>query len=82
MDLAGQLRLQARANRLANHRLHAAMAALGDDEFHAPRVVFFRSLAATLNHVLPSTSTTSARCVARPICRRTTGPSPPAATNS
>lgn len=52
MDLAGQLRLQARANRLANHRLHAAMAALGDDEFHAPRVVFFRSLAATLNHVL------------------------------
>lgn len=50
--LAGQLRIQAHANRLANHRLHAAMAALGADEFHAPRVSFFPSLAATLNHLL------------------------------
>ncbi len=52
LTLAGQLRIQARANRLANHRLHAAMAALSDAEFHAPRVSFFPSLAATLNHIL------------------------------
>lgn len=52
MDLAGQLRIQARANRLANHRLHAAMAPLPQAEFHAPRTGFFPSLAATLNHIL------------------------------
>ena len=52
LDLAGQLRVQARANRLANHRLHAAMAALPQDEFDAPRTGFFPSLAATLNHIL------------------------------
>lgn len=52
LSLAGQYRIQARANRLANHRLHAAMAALPDAEFHAPRVSFFPSLAATLNHIL------------------------------
>jgi len=52
VSLAGQYRIQARANRLANHRLHAAMAALPDAEFHAPRVGFFPSLAATLNHIL------------------------------
>lgn len=52
VTLAGQLRIQARANRLANHRLHAAMAALPDAEFHAPRTSFFPSLAATLNHIL------------------------------
>ncbi|MBX3636620.1 MAG: DinB family protein [Rubrivivax sp.] len=46
------LRVQARANRLANRRLHAAMAALPDADFHAPRTGFFPSLAATLNHVL------------------------------
>ena len=46
------LRIQARANRLANHRLHAAMAALGDEDFRAPRTSFFPSLAATLNHIL------------------------------
>lgn len=52
ITLAGQYRIQARANRLANHRLHAAMAELAPAEFHAPRVSFFPSLAATLNHIL------------------------------
>ena len=52
MDLAEPLRIQARANRLANHRLHASMAALTPDDFHAPRTSFFPSLAATLNHIL------------------------------
>jgi uncharacterized damage-inducible protein DinB len=52
MDLAQHLRIQARANRLANHRLHAAMAALTADDFQAPRTSFFPSLAATLNHIL------------------------------
>lgn len=52
MDLPGHLSIQAHANRLANHRLHGAMAALGTDEFHAPRTSFFPSLAATLNHLL------------------------------
>ena len=52
LTLAGQLRIQAHANRLANHRLHRAMAAMSDAEFQAPRVSFFGSLAATLNHIL------------------------------
>jgi uncharacterized damage-inducible protein DinB len=52
MELAPQLRIQAFANRLANHRLHEAMGAMPRAEFHAPRVGFFPSLAATLNHVL------------------------------
>ena len=50
--LAGQLRIQAHANRLANRRLHAAMAGLSDAEFAAPRFGFFPSLAGTLNHIL------------------------------
>lgn len=52
VSLAGQYRIQAHANRLANRRLHAAMAALTQADFHAPRVSFFPSLAATLNHIL------------------------------
>lgn len=52
LSLAGQYRIQSRANRLANHRLHGVMAALAPAEFHAPRVSFFPSLAATLNHIL------------------------------
>jgi uncharacterized damage-inducible protein DinB len=52
MELLGFLRTQARANRLANRRLHAAMAGLSREEFHATRVGFFPSLAATLNHIL------------------------------
>ena len=52
MDLTSYLRIQARANRLSNHRLHVAMAPLSHAEFHAPRVGFFPSLAQTLNHIL------------------------------
>jgi len=52
MRLVAYLRIQARANGLMNHRLHEAMAALTDADFHAPRVSFFPSLAATLNHIL------------------------------
>ena len=52
MDLCTILRIQARANRLANHRLHGAMAALTRDDFHAARTGFFPSLAQTLNHIL------------------------------
>jgi len=52
MELLAALRTQARANRLANHRLHAAMAALTDAEYRAPRTGFFPSLAATLEHIL------------------------------
>lgn len=43
---------QARANRLANRRLLAAVATLPNAEFHAPRTSFFPSLALTLNHLL------------------------------
>ena len=52
MDLLPFLRTQVHANRLANHRLHTAMATLSRDDFHAPRVSFFPSLAETLNHIL------------------------------
>jgi uncharacterized damage-inducible protein DinB len=46
------LRIQAHANRLMNHRLHQAMEPLTALELQAPRVGFFPSLLATLNHVL------------------------------
>jgi uncharacterized damage-inducible protein DinB len=46
------LRIEAHANRLANHRLHAAMAPLTNHDLHAPRTSFFPSLMATLNHIL------------------------------
>lgn len=52
MSLVAHLRVQARANRLANRRLHEAMGALPAGEFEAPRTGFFPSLAATLNHIL------------------------------
>jgi uncharacterized damage-inducible protein DinB len=52
MDLPTLLRVQAHANHLANRRLHAALAALPDDEFEAPRIGFFPSIARTLNHIL------------------------------
>ena len=52
MELLATLRTQARANRLANHRLHAAMAALSDAEYLARRTGFFPSLASTLEHLL------------------------------
>ena len=52
MDLLGYLRTQVHANRLANHRLHSAMAALPPAEYRAPRTSFFPSLAETLEHIL------------------------------
>ena len=52
MHLLDHLRTEARANRLANHRLHSAMAALSDTEYQALRTNFFPSLAKTLEHVL------------------------------
>ena len=51
-SLAGSFRAMAYNNAWANHRLGAACAALSDAEFMAPRVGFFPSLAATLNHSL------------------------------
>lgn len=52
MDLSRSLRIQAHANRLANRRLHDALAGLTRAEFQATRTSFFPSLAATLNHLL------------------------------
>jgi uncharacterized damage-inducible protein DinB len=52
MDLLHYLRIQARANRLANHRLLDAMRPLTREAFHAPRTSYFPSLARTLNHIL------------------------------
>ena len=46
------LRIQAHANRLANHRLHTAMAVLSPADLHATRTSFFPTLMATLNHIL------------------------------
>jgi uncharacterized damage-inducible protein DinB len=46
------LRIQAHANRLANQRLHGALAGLTNDELHAPRTSFFPTLLATLDHIL------------------------------
>ena len=42
----------ARANRLANARLHRACAALDPVELSAPRPAFFGSIQKTLNHIL------------------------------
>lgn len=39
-------------NRLANHRLHRACAALSPSDYAAPRSGFFPSIRATLNHIL------------------------------
>ena len=52
MELLTALRTQARANHLANQRLHAAMATLSDADYRAPRTGFFPSIAATLEHIL------------------------------
>ena len=51
-DLPASLRLQARANRLANLRLQDAMTPLSREDLHAPRTSFFPSLMQTLNHIL------------------------------
>ena len=50
--LLQHFRTLARANRLANHRLHAACSRLTKDEFKATRPSFFPSLWQTLNHIL------------------------------
>jgi uncharacterized damage-inducible protein DinB len=50
--LLEHLRTLARANRLANHRLHGACLSLSDTEFSAKRTSFFPSLWETLNHIL------------------------------
>lgn len=42
----------AQMNRLANHRLHRACAALSPTDYAAPRSGFFPSIRATLNHIL------------------------------
>jgi uncharacterized damage-inducible protein DinB len=52
MDLLDSLRAQARANRLANRRLHEAMRPLSEAQFTAARTGFFPSLAGTLNHIM------------------------------
>ena len=52
VNLCNIFRIQARANRLANRRLHAALASLTRDDFHCARTGYFPSLAATLNHIL------------------------------
>jgi uncharacterized damage-inducible protein DinB len=52
MELLPFLRTQVHANRLANHRLHAAMRALSQEEYEAARTSFFPSLAKTLEHIL------------------------------
>ena len=52
MHLPGYLRIQAHANALSNQRLGAALCALPEAAWQAPRTGFFPSLAATLNHIL------------------------------
>jgi len=46
------MRAMAHNNAWANHRLHQACARLSQAEFEAPRVGFFPSLRATVNHIL------------------------------
>jgi len=52
MDLLQHHCIAARANRLANRRLHEAVGRLPAQAFHAPRTGFFPSLSGTLNHIL------------------------------
>ena len=60
-------------NAWANLRLLAACARLADAEFVAPRVSFFPSLAATLNHNLTGNRRTLSRRVSTsPKCRTPT----------
>ena len=51
-DPARIFRKLAHNNALANQRLHAACAQLSAEELAAPRVGFFPSIRATLNHIL------------------------------
>jgi uncharacterized damage-inducible protein DinB len=52
MDSVLPYRAMAYNNAWANHRLLAACARLAQEEFIAPRIGFFPSLRATLNHIL------------------------------
>lgn len=52
MTLGSHFSQLARNNAWSNRRLHAACAALTQAELEAPRVGFFPSLQATLNHIL------------------------------
>src|SRR3982751_6885624 len=52
LDLARALRIQARANQLANKRLQGALANLSTSELHAKRTSFFPTVIGTLNHLL------------------------------
>jgi uncharacterized damage-inducible protein DinB len=52
LNLLAYLNTQAHANRLANHRLHAAMRTLSREEYQATRTSFFPSLKETLDHIL------------------------------
>jgi uncharacterized damage-inducible protein DinB len=52
MDLIAHFRRMARNNAWSNHRLLAACGALSAEQYHATRVSFFPSIAATLNHIL------------------------------
>jgi uncharacterized damage-inducible protein DinB len=52
MDVGLAYRAMAHNNAWANHRLLAACASLSAAEFVAPRIGFFPSIRATLNHIL------------------------------
>ncbi len=52
MNLATHFAQMARNNAWSNRRLHAACARLNQAELEAPRVSFFPTLQATLNHIL------------------------------
>ena len=51
-DPLRMLRKLAQMNRLANARLHHALGALPAADYVAPRLAFFGSIKATLNHIL------------------------------
>ena len=52
LSLARVLSIQAHANRLANRRLHGALANLSTSELHSKRTSFFPTIIGTLNHLL------------------------------
>jgi len=52
MNALSILRGFARNNAWANHRLHAACAALTREDLHASRTSFFPTIVRTLNHIL------------------------------
>jgi hypothetical protein len=52
MNLLDHLRRMAGNNRWSNDRLHRAVLSLKPGEFEAPRISFFPSIKATLNHIV------------------------------